>query len=333
MVKKQSTKKRKVKKKVVVIGGGTGTYTVLMGLKKYPIKLSAIVSMCDSGGSTGRLCKELDILPPGDVRRAIMALTDLPFARKTLEEVFNFRFTNGKSLAGHSVGNILLAALVQITGSMDRAIEEAARIFNVSGSVYPVTLDKSNLAAILTDGTRIYGESNIDMRNFKLEYPIKKVYLTPRARVFEKAAKAIEKADLIVLGPGDLYTSIVPTLLVQGVNEALYKSNAKLVYVVNLLTKRGETDNFSASDFLAVTRDYLGDASEKISHVIVHVNKAKTKSKIADWYKRYGSILVVNDLSEKKQSTKIITGDFMDTTTFYRHNSNKLAKTIMALFR
>lgn len=331
MVTKQSTKKRKVKKKVVVIGGGTGTYTVLTGLKKYPIKLSAVISMCDSGGSTGRLRKELNILPPGDVRRAIMALSDLPFARKTLEEVFDFRFTNGKSLAGHSVGNILLAALVQITGSMDRAIDEAARIFNLSGSVYPVTLDKTNLAAILTDGTRIYGESKIDMRNFKLEYPIKRIYLTPKAKIFEKAAKAIEKADLVVLGPGDLYTSIVPTLLVQGMNKALYESNAKLVYVVNLMTKRGETDGFSASKFLAVIRDYLGDASEKISHVVVHRDKAKTKSKMANWYKKYESKPVVNDLSGNKQNAKVITGNYMDTTTFYRHDSNKLAKTIMSL--
>ncbi|MBU0572325.1 YvcK family protein [Patescibacteria group bacterium] len=323
--------KERREKKVVAIGGGTGTYAVLTGLKTYPLELSAVISMCDSGGSTGKLRKELDILPPGDVRRAILALSDLPFARKTLEDVFDFRFTNGKSLAGHSVGNILLAALVQITGSMDRAIDEAARIFNLSGSVYPVTLDKSNLAATLTDGTRIYGESKIDMRNFKLKYPIKKVYLTPKAKIFEKAAKAIEKADLVVLGPGDLYTSIVPTLLVQGMNEALYKSKAKLVYVVNLLTKRGETDDFSASDFLAVIRDYLGDASEKISHVIVHRNKIKTKSRIADWYKRYGSKPVIDDLSKKKQNVKIITGDFMDTTTFYRHDSSKLARTIVSL--
>lgn len=331
MVAKQNTKKRKLKKKIVVIGGGTGTYTVLTGLKKYPIDLSAIVSMCDSGGSTGKLRKELNILPPGDVRRAILALSDLPFASKTLEEVFDFRFTSGKSLAGHSVGNILLAALVQITGSMDRAIEETARIFNLFGSVYPVTLDKSNLVAILTDGTRIYGESKIDMRSFKLKYPIKKVYLTPEANIFEKAAKAIEEADLIVLCPGDLYTSIVPTLLVRGMNKALNDSNAKLVYVVNLLTKRGETDGFSANDFLTVIKDYLGDASRKISHVIVHKDKAKNNSKVADWYKKYGSARVANDLSEKKHNAKIITGDFMDITTFYRHDSKKLAKEIMSI--
>ena len=318
-------------KKVVAIGGGMGTYAVLTGLKTYPVELSAVISMCDSGGSTGKLRKELDILPPGDVRRAIMALSDLPFAEKTLENVFDFRFTNGKSLAGHSVGNILLAALVQITGSMDRAIEEAARIFNLSGSVYPVTLDKSNLVATLTDGTRVFGESKIDMRNFKLKYPIKKVYLTPKAKIFEKAQKAIEKADLIVLGPGDLYTSIVPTLLVQGMNEALYKSNAKLVYVVNLLTKRGETDDFSASDFLDVIKNYLGEASEKISHVIVNKTAARANSSMTKWYKKYGSKLVINDLPRKKQNIKIITGDFMDTTTLYRHDASKLAKTIMSI--
>src|SRR3972149_8959855 len=146
------------KKKIVVVGGGTGTYQVLSGLKSYPsIELSAVISMCDSGGSTGRLRKELGILPPGDVRRAILALSDLPFAQKTLEEVFDFRFTNAKSLPGHSLGNILIAALTQITGSMDRALSEAARILNASGKVYPVTLDKTNLVAILPDGKRIFG--------------------------------------------------------------------------------------------------------------------------------------------------------------------------------
>lgn len=318
-------------KKIVAIGGGTGTYTVLTGLKTYPVELSAVISMCDSGGSTGKLRKELDILPPGDVRRAILALSDLPFANKTLENVFDFRFANGKSLAGHSVGNILLAALVQITGSMDRAIDEAARIFNLSGSVYPVTLDKSNLVATLTDGTRVFGESKIDMRTFKLKHSIRKVYLTPKARIFDKARKAIEKADLIVLGPGDLYTSIVPTLLVQGMNEAICKSNAKLVYVVNLLTKRGETDDFSASDFLEVIKDYLGEAAEKITHVVVNKDKAITGNGMAKWYKRYGSKLVANDLKKKEQNITIIDGNFMDITTLYRHDASKLARAITSL--
>jgi len=322
---------KKVNKRITVIGGGTGTYMVLTGLKKYPVELSAVISMCDSGGSTGRLRKELNMLPPGDIRRAILALSDLPFARKTLEGVFDFRFVNGKGLAGHSVGNILLAALVQITGSMDRAIDEAARIFNLSGDVCPVTLDKTNLVAILEDGTRVFGESKIDMRNFKLKYPISKVYLTPKAKIFRKAALAIESSDLIILGPGDLYTSIIPTLLVEGMIQSLKKSKGKIVFIVNLMTKRGETDNFTASDFLKTIMPYLGVAFEKISYVMVNKNLPITKNKMANWYKRYGSIPVINDLKKKKEDIKIISGDFVDTTTLYRHDSDKLAKAIMSL--
>lgn len=318
-------------KKIVVIGGGTGTYQVLTGLKKYDVDLSAVISMCDSGGSTGRLRKELGVLPPGDVRRAIMALADLPFAQKTLEEVFDFRFKEGKELAGHSVGNILLAALVQITGSMDRAIAEVGRILNTTGYVYPVTLDKTTLVAILADGTRVYGETKIDRRDFKLRYPISNVYLTPKAKVFKKAALAIQDADLIILGPGDLYTSIVPTLLVEGVNSAISSSRAKLIYVVNLMTKRGETDNFKATDFVEVIRSYLGESANKLSHVIVNKNRLKEKGKIANWYRYYGSKPVKNNLKRKKIEAKIVPGYFIDKTTFFRHNPERLAKKILSL--
>ncbi len=288
--------------------------------------------MCDSGGSTGRLRRELGILPPGDVRRAILALSDLPFAHKTLTEIFDFRFENGESLKGHSVGNILLAALVQITGSMDKAINEAARILNTSGNVYPVTLDKASLVAILEDGTKVFGEANIDMRNFKLGVPIKKIFLRPRAKVFRQASDAIRRADLIVMGPGDLYTSIIPTLLVEGVTSAIKKSKGKVVYVVNLMTKRGETDNFKASDFTKVLTNYLGEASNRLTHIIVNKNLNQPRSKIAAWYKHYGSKPVVNDLIENKdKSFNVVEGDFVDTTTFLRHNSDKLAKTIVSL--
>ncbi|MBX4206065.1 YvcK family protein [Candidatus Microgenomates bacterium] len=319
-------------KKIVSVGGGTGTYQVLTGLKKLPLEISAIISMCDSGGSTGKLRRELGILPPGDVRRAILALSDLPFAQKTLEEVFDFRFGDeGRgSLAGHSLGNILLAALVQITGSMDKAINEAARILNASGKVYPVTLDKSNLVAVLDDGTKVHGETNIDMRNFKLKHGIKNVYLTPKARVFKDAAKAILEADLIVLGPGDLYTSIVPTLLVEGVVDAIKNSKAKLVYVVNLMTKRGETDNFRASDFVSVLKKYLGQASDKLNFVLVNRQLNNKQSDIDKWYKRYGSKPVINDLT-KKEEFKVIEKNFVATTTLFRHDPEKIAKVLSSL--
>jgi len=321
------------KKKVVVVGGGTGTYQVLTGLKKYPLELSAVISMCDSGGSTGRLRKELGILPPGDVRRAILALSDLPFAQKTLEEVFNFRFENGKTLAGHSLGNILIAALVQITGSMDRAIKEAARILNASGHIYPVTLDKTNLVAILDDGTRIFGETNIDMRKIKTKIPIRNVYISPKAGIFYDAAQAIKGADLVVFGPGDLYTSLIPTLLTSGMKEALLKTDAKIVYVVNLMTKRGETDGFAASNFVEEFGKYLEEAADKLNYVIVNKKINSSKEKIASWYRRYGCTPVKDDLTKlkKKLDYKLITGEFVDNTTLLRHNPEKLAKAIIKL--
>jgi uncharacterized cofD-like protein len=316
-------------KKIVVIGGGTGTYQVLTGLKRYPVELTAIISMCDSGGSTGRLRRELGILPPGDLRQAILALSDLPFAQKTLEEVFDFRFENGESLKGHSVGNILLAALVQVTGSMDKAIAEISRILNVAGSVYPVTLDKTNLVAVLTDGTKIFGESKIDLRKTKLDQKIKKVYLFPKARVFKKAAEAIKKADLIVLGPGDLFTSITPTLLVEGLNEAISRSKGKLVYVVNLVTKKEETRDFQASDFVAEIEKYLGFASRKLDYVLVN-KRLSEKGLVAKWYRRHGSRPVKNDLEGNGQF-RVIEKDFVDVTTLFRHEPAKLAKTLVSL--
>ncbi len=317
-------------KKVVVVGGGSGTYQVLSGLKKYPLEISAVISMCDSGGSTGRLRKELGILPPGDVRRAILALSDLPFAQKTLEEVFDFRFGGDGSLSGHSLGNILLAALTQITGSMDRAIEEAARILNASGKVFPVTLDKSNLVAVLQDGTKVFGETNIDRRRIKPKVPIAKIYLSPKARIFKEAAKAIRQADLIVLGPGDLYTSIVPTLLVEGMTDAILSSKAKVCYVVNLMTKKGETDNFKASNFVSEIETYLAAAKTKLSHILINKRQNIPSSKMAFWYKRYGSKAVINDLKKSKE-TKVVKGGFADTTTFFRHDSERLAKVIISL--
>lgn len=312
--------------KITVVGGGTGTYQVLTGLKKYEVDISAVISMADSGGSTGRLRKELGMLPPGDVRRAILALSDLPFARKTLEEVFDFRFKDGEGLAGHSLGNILLAALVQITGSMDRAIEETARILNASGDVFPVTLDKTNLVAVLSSGERIYGESKIDLREKDLDIPIKSVYLNPKAKVFKKAAKALSDSDTIVLGPGDLYTSIIPALLVSGVNEAIEASNAKLVYVVNLMTKKEETKDYKVSDFVREIEKYLGN--DKLSHVVVNSKINGTTKDISSWYERYGSQPVEDDL-EKAKDFKIIRGNFVDKTTFFRHDPAKIARVIV----
>jgi len=299
------------KKRVVVIGGGAGTYQVLMGLKKYPFTLSAIVTMSDSGGSTGKLRKELSILPPGDVRRALIALSNLPLAEKTLEKLFDYRFHGKGSLRGHSVGNLLLAALTQITGREDLAIKEAGKILAVSGFVHPVTLDKTQLVAVLENGKRIVGESKIDLRWQGKEYaksPIKKVLLKPNAKVFTDAAKDIKNADLIILGPGDLYTSVVPNLLVEGVNQAIGRSRAKVVLIVNLMTKPGETDDFTASSFVKKIRDYLGPASQKLSHVIVNTSFPDHVQTLA-WYLKFSSRPVRDDLL-KSEGVKVIRGGF-----------------------
>ena len=308
---------------------------MLSGLKKYSLDISAVISMCDSGGSTGCLRKELGILPPGDIRRAILALSDLPFAQKTLEELFDFRFNKGSTLKGHSVGNLLLAALTQITGSMDKAIEEAARILQSNGNVYPVTLDKTNLVAVLDDGTRVFGETNIDRRRIKPELNIKHVFLNPKARVFNKASLAIENADFVIFGPGDLYTSIIPTLLVEGVVSSLIKSEADIAFVVNLMTKKGETDGFAASDFVFEIIKYLKDSRKNLKYIFINREINHSKSVISKWYKKYGCIPVKNDLTgfgRKNKDIKIIEKDFLSKTTFFRHDSEKLAKAITSLF-
>lgn len=332
-------------KRIVVIGGGTGTYQVLVGLKKYPVTLSAVVAMSDSGGSTGRLRREFSILPPGDVRRALLALSNLPLAEKTLEKLFDFRFNSKGALGGHSLGNLFLAALTQITGREDLAIKEAGKILAVSGYVHPVTLDKTDLVAVLGNGERVVGETNIDLRwegKLASDVPIKKVYLKPRAKVSKGAEEDIRKADVVVLGPGDLYTSVLPNLLVEGVNRAIAKSRAKVALIINLMTKPGETDNFSASDFVSEIKVYLGVAAERLSHVIVNTKFPENVQTLA-WYFKYSSKPVVDDLPRSNSALKIIRGNFTQPAKLaqlaklaqrgqlLRHDPKKLAKAIMQL--
>ncbi len=321
------------RKRVVVIGGGTGTYQVLVGLKKHDLHISAVITMSDSGGSTGKLRRELSILPPGDVRRALIALSNLPLDQAVLERLFDYRFETGKSLKGHSMGNLLLAALTQITGREDLAIKEAGRILAVSGFVYPVTLDKNDLCAILENGKRIIGETNIDKRAEGAEYakiPIKEVYLKPGAKVYKDAKEAIEKADLIVLGPGDLYTSILPNLLITGVPEAINKSRAKVVYIVNLMTKPGETDGFAASHFVNEVKRYLNGAANRLSHVFVNT-KLSESLKTIEWYEQHAQEMVEDDLPRKSNGITVIRGNFTQKGELIRHSPEKLAKAIVKL--
>src|SRR3989338_247097 len=243
-------------KKIVVIGGGTGVFTALTGLKKYFNNLTAIVTMADDGGSTGILREEFGVLPPGDIRRALVALSYSN--NKILSELFNYRFQEGSGLSGHSFGNLMITALERITGSFNRAIEEASKILSVQGRVLPVTLGKTKLFAELEDDRVIEGESNIDIPKHGGSIKIRKVWLQPQPSINPEAKKIILSADGIIIGPGDLYTSLVPNLLLKGMRQTLQQARGKKIYFVNLMTKFGETECFKASDFLKIVEKYLG---------------------------------------------------------------------------
>src|SRR3989338_4103204 len=242
-------------KKYVVIGGGTGSYTVLRGLKEFDIGISAIVSMFDNGGSTGILRDEYGVLPPGDIRRALIALSS---ETELMKSLFSHRFEEGKILKGHNLGNLILLGLSELLGSDEEAIKQAAKILKIKGKVLPVSLNNSHLYAILEDGTIIKGETNIDIPKHNGKLKISKAYLEPPAKLYDDTKQAILEADIIVIGPGDLYTSIIPNLLVDGMKEILQKTKGIKIYVCNLMTKYGETYGFSASDHVKIITSYLG---------------------------------------------------------------------------
>ncbi|MCD6528301.1 YvcK family protein, partial [bacterium] len=234
-------------KKIVVIGGGTGTFTVLCGLKKYSfVDLSAIVSMADDGGSTKILREEFGILPPGSVRPALVALSH---SEKLVADLFNYRFSQG-SLKGHNLGNLLITALTKMSGSFEKAINLAGRLLNIKGEVIPSTFTNACLFAQLENGKIIKGETNIDIPKHNGNLKIKKVWLEPSCQPNPQALKKISLAHLIIIGPGDLFSSIIPNLLVKGIPEAIKRSGAKKIFICNLMTKFGETTNFKGKDFV-----------------------------------------------------------------------------------
>lgn len=319
-------------KNIVIIGGGTGTFTLLSGLRKYPSNNTVIVSSADDGGSTGVLRKELGVMPPGDIRQCLVGLS---YTQKELQELFNFRFDSG-SLKGHSAGNIIIAALEKITGSIDEAINLAGKMLNVRGQVLPVTLKPTILSAFLENGKKIVGEHNIDTPQKRA--PIKSISLAPTDPVNPKVIKALEAADAIVLGPGDLYTSVLPSLLVKGVKEAIDKSSAKKVLVINIMTQAGQTDGFKPADFVKVVNNYLG--KKKLD--VVFVNNRKPDVAHLARYKKSGAEFIAPDVKTLGK-VKVIASDLLCNTvakkakgdalhrSFLRHDSDKVAKLIWEL--
>lgn len=240
-------------KKVVVLGGGTGMSTLLRGLKQYPLDITAIVTVCDDGKSTGILREEFRIPAVGDIRRVLVALSE---TEPLVMDLFNYRFNTTSDLDGHTVGNLLLTASTNITGNLSDGIEALSKVLNLKGKVVPLTEDNVTLMAQLSDGTIIEGEHNITLRENKSK--IKKIYYKEKAVPTKEALEAIKEADLIILSMGSLFTSIIPNLLINSIVKEIENSKAKIMYVCNMMTQPGETDNYKVSDHIKKLNEYLG---------------------------------------------------------------------------
>lgn len=316
-------------KNIVVVGGGTGNHTTLSGLKYEECTLTAVVAMTDSGGSSGRLREELGHLPPGDVRQCLVALAPDDRLTALMARLFDYRFNAGNGLLGHSFGNLLLTALTEVTGNTATAIAEASRMLDIKGTVLPVTLTKSTLVARLKDGSEVVGEGNIDQRKENLNISIDYVYLNPKAYAYPPVLEAIAQADAVVMGPGDIYTSILPNLLVEDVAQAIRDSKAKKICVCNLMTKSGESDGFKTSDFVNLIREYMG-TTDLIDHLVI--NNAPFPARLVERYASYGQYPVEVDLEEcRKVAREVVQEPHLSAGVYLRHDSRAIARTIIGI--
>lgn len=309
--------------RVVVIGGGTGMPVLLRGLKNYPISLSAIVTVADDGGSSGRLRSEMAIPAPGDIRKVIAAMSDV---EPMILDLFEHRFTNGNGLSGHSLGNLLLAAMSTITGDFYRGMKEISRVLNVKGRIYPIANQNMYLHAEMEDGTIVSGESNIP----KAKKKIKRVFLSPdHIEPLPEAVEAIEKAHLIVIAPGSLYTSILPNMIIPEIGRALQCARGKVVYVCNVMTQDGETNGYTASDHVQAIRDHVGFSC--IDAIVVH--NAPISAGIQKLYEQENAAPVIYDIERLLDlGLEIIEGDIVNTSqTSLRHDTQKVARLLYSL--
>jgi len=309
--------------KTVVIGGGTGSFTVLRGIKQYGWDISAIVSMFDNGGSTGKLRDEYGVLPPGDIRRCLVALAE---DDSFLRQLFQYRFEPTSSVNGHSLGNLMLVAAEGVTGEFKKGLEELSGALNIRGRVLPVSYQKSTLCAEYESGEIIVGETHIDKGVHQSR--ISRLYLEPSATLDDDARRAILDADLIIAGPGDLYTSIIANLSVEGMRDALTQSNAKKVYICNLMTKQGETQGYSAADHVAQMRKY-----GFYPDVIVCSNSAPSPEAVARYSKEGQELVEIDEAEIQAQGAKLVLADITSGTELVRHDSYKLAEVINSIYQ
>jgi uncharacterized cofD-like protein len=325
------------RKKIVTISGGTGSFTLLSGLKKYAVDISAIVSMADDGGSTGVLRDELGVLPPGDVRQCLVALSDSP---EMLRNLMNYRFEEG-GLKGHNFGNLFLSALEKINKSFSGGVEQAIKILDVKGEVIPVSDESMRLFITLNNGKILAGENNLDHNDEIREIGLRDVFLKPAVHAHWKAVERIKSADVVVIGPGDLYGSIMPIFLVKEITEAIKKTKAKIIFNCNLTNKKGQTENFSIDDYVSILEKHIGKG--KIDFVTFN-NNSIPKLLVKKYEKREGEgSVIVFKKSQKKGDYKIVMADLLrreeikekigdlisGTRSFIRHDSDKLAKVLM----
>jgi len=328
----------KKKEKITVIGGGTGSFTVLSGLKKYPVDLSAIVAMTDSGGSNRVIRDELGLLPTSDIRQCLIALSEGE-KEQPLRRLFMYRFSRGNGLNGMTFGNLFLAALSDIFGSQMEAIKKTSQVLKIKGKILPVTLTDTNLAAVYENGKKVIGEGFIDEPKHSGKLKISKVFLRPKAKICPEAKKAILRSDLVVIGPGDLYTSIIAALLTESMAKTLKKTKAKVVYVMNLMTRCGQTLDFTAKDHVRILEKYLG--KDCLDFILVNTRPIPQKALIK--YKKEKEVPVIDDLEDSyfkvirkdllsEKETKRVPGDILKRSLI-RHDSNKLARAILKILK
>ncbi|MBI2756426.1 MAG: YvcK family protein [Chloroflexi bacterium] len=305
--------------RVVCVGGGTGMPTVLRALKPHTSNITAVVTVGDDGGSSGRLRREHGILPPGDFRNNIVALAEV---EPLMSRLFQYRFGPGSSLEGHSFGNLFVLAMTGVTGNFEQALRETSRVLAVKGSILPSTLEDVTIWARFKDGTEVEGESQVP----EVGKPLDRVYLHPEHPSAQpEAVKAILEADLVVLGPGSLYTSVIPNLLVEGIAKALEQTEATTVYVCNVAVQPGETDGYSVQDHVAAIARHLPGRKNPLTYVVINQSAVASSSE--------GDVAMVclAPRVERIDSARVVVADVVRTDQPLRHDPEKLGQVLVAL--
>ncbi len=330
----RATDTRKARPKVVTIGGGTGHFALLSGLKAHDVDITAVVSMADDGGSTGVLRDELGVLPPGDLRQCLVALS---YASDTMRALFTHRFSRG-TLKGHTLGNLILSGMEQVTGSIDEAISHAGDILKIRGKVLPVSLDTMNLQMQLKNGKVLKGEHAVDDYQHISRFGVAKVELKPPASLNPAVLRAVREADLIVIGPGDLYTSLLPNLLVTGMAGALKRSKAKKVFVAPLMNKYGQTDGLTVCDYLRVFAEVAGS---QVFDVVVYHDMLPPAKLLKRYLDEGEPVRFAPDACPK--TVRLVSADLLACApakkakgdglarSYIRHDPDKLARTLVEL--